>query len=507
MDPVPNTNTVKLNVTCQTRDDSEWINVALPGTLWRVLAPVGSIQEFWSVRELQLLRGTDCNVSSAGNQAHRPNWYPASGKVKPISSEANIDGHMNGSPYFAFDGYVSEQLTLHNDVANPRIFSWRAQNNGQAGWLGLDLRPLGLGALDVRCIALVQDDDLRYAASKLSLQRWNGGSWDVTLEVENAWAGSWIRRPADSGSQWRLVHTEKLQAPWTVQELDMYSDAGCHSKITEGVPIASNAEISDSAGQAWPLRNAFDNLTSTSWKPKCAEITGCVANESWIGLDFGIWKQYGWGQVQVRCVRLLQEAFVGAGARSDLDAALPGASRTYPHDVQVQFVSAGDRWSSAFRLTELWPGKWNARPSAVGTLWRVRATVSTKESWQVNDVEFFTDGLCSANNQVGVAGSQHSSSFWATGSPISSGESLFPSAPAALAFDGNLNTSWVAPCSPCVASEAWIGLDFGADQVPFLKDGAEFGVRCIRLHQASSTNAGDLAKTADSAVLEGWNWL
>eukprot|EP00933_Yihiella_yeosuensis_P019172 TRINITY_DN1554_c4_g1_i3.p1 TRINITY_DN1554_c4_g1~~TRINITY_DN1554_c4_g1_i3.p1 ORF type:complete len:479 (-),score=63.28 TRINITY_DN1554_c4_g1_i3:83-1519(-) len=93
-------------------------------------------------------------------------------------------------------------------------------------------------------------------------------------------------------------------------------------------------------------------------------------------------------------------------------------------------------------------------------MWRLVNGMTIKKAWAIHEVVFNADVECTQ--------------------PILGGEVMSSDEPVRLAsevpkaFDGNPQTAWVSPCSPCSEGLAYIGLRFDAAVV----------VRCVSLRQA-----------------------
>jgi hypothetical protein len=122
------------------------------------------------------------------------------------------------------------------------------------------------------------------------------------------------------------------------------------------------------------------------------------------------------------------------------------------------------------------------RPAPEGSIWVIANNLSTS-GWIVNEVEFYSNNLCSGSKLTGSAVGSVKSAAASAG-----GGNLFPQ----FASDGNTATFWQADCptTRCPAFSAYVGLDLG-QVIP---------VRCTRFLQS-----GERGFFQPAVVLMSWD--
>ncbi|CAE8682284.1 unnamed protein product [Polarella glacialis] len=303
----------------------------------------------------------------------------------------------------------------------------------------------------------------------------------------------------------KMIITNDSPAPdtWIVQELQM-SFGQCHEE--RRVPAFSTAVFSSGtrrenlqlgATQTDGML-AFDGSLSTHWMADCKlGLGGCKPYSAYLGLDIqgtkdwekayenrkAIWNisEPLFKALEVHCIKIYQS-----------DDPRYKVDRIAVQEVGVNPVSK----NYTFRTLEIFSassgGMWATRPATEGILWRVTNLSPTLAKWELTELMFYEDDLCTFNLKS---------------SSISSGSAAPLDESANNAFDGRLDSHWRAKCGldpdGCRKGEAWIGFDFGRSST----------VRCIRMYQTKNNLEAIVAEHPSESrgiQLEAWNgvvWL
>eukprot|EP00930_Biecheleria_cincta_P031200 TRINITY_DN21657_c0_g1_i1.p1 TRINITY_DN21657_c0_g1~~TRINITY_DN21657_c0_g1_i1.p1 ORF type:complete len:893 (+),score=128.15 TRINITY_DN21657_c0_g1_i1:108-2786(+) len=93
--------------------------------------------------------------------------------------------------------------------------------------------------------------------------------------------------------------------------------------------------------------------------------------------------------------------------------------------------------------------------------WRLVCMGETVGRWQVRELRFHLDGLCTLHQNNYIA--------------VSSSGSMYSNLPAINAFDGDTSTPWISQCRNCQTGEAWLSVRFAE----------KLTIRCVHLIQDS----------------------
>lgn len=448
-------------------------------TVWWSLPFAASLSEAYTAYRLRLSQGTsppaDLYGDAGGGTPATYAWEVqelvftsdlACESVLPTTGAAIASvGSVAAFPDLAFDADIGTAwragCVAGVDATQACRDSWL-----EGAWIGAQFDE----PVVVQCIRLHHDG----ALSGLTLESWSTSqsSWiqlqaygpvNGTVEVElsrlqggtcsegalsppNA---SVPRAPlCEPYTQWRLLAPGE-EIAWSVYEMELYSDALCHSRIEGGSPISSDGRLD-------VVTRFADGHVSTAWTAPCA--TDCAAGSLWVGFSFQ-------AAEFASCVRIYQEHSAG----STRDAAF------------LLEAWNGDSWEQVLNASydSVMTREWSFIPKRrgeTGTLWRVVNDAEVQESWAIQELKFFADDLCTQRLTGGI--------------PISSGDPHHQTLWASLAFDEDMSTAWVSDCGPCPPGGAHVGLSFGETR----------DVRCTVLTQAL-----DSLYHPDSLRLESWS--
>lgn len=276
---------------------------------------------------------------------------------------------------------------------------------------------------------------------------------------------------------------------WRIEELQLFSDAKCTRRIRHTAKGSGGASVIVSGIRAALVpfdlderevgfseaEQASDDDTSTF---VYVDHRPTSNRPGWLGIDF--LSEFTW----VRCVRFRQGPLavehVGSAMMENWDGVRWKEDDPELLPTEIRFEGLGG-------------GGWQRRPASKDSMWRIENFDIVPQGWGIRELEFYTQGNCNAGTNV-------------SGAPIASGyipeeEDNGPH----LAFDGDVDTTWLAQCgiiperfrpigyektglpSNCNRSAAWLGMDFGGN--------IQHVVRCVRLiqvgfRQMQSTNVG-----------------
>mmetsp|Transcript_139164 Transcript_139164/g.444651 ORF Transcript_139164/g.444651 Transcript_139164/m.444651 type:complete len:972 (-) Transcript_139164:17-2932(-) len=248
-------------------------------------------------------------------------------------------------------------------------------------------------------------------------------------------------------TQWRVLALENLTS-WSMNELELYSDPACLDRIDQVVPTTPGSKPS-------MARLFNDGSSATAWETLCIS-GGCGGPGSlWAGLAFD-------QPLDVKCLRFLQARSLSANGSSVAGGAGGAGSSGLPQEGFALEVWDGQQWDFIQHLPDVPDDQWFTWTNNTSLhMWRVVNDSPIQRAWAVFELTFMSDPEC----QRPIEG----------GKPLSSDEPLRMASQTVKAFDGQTDTAWLAACSPCATSGAYIGQMFDAAKVP----------RCIDVTLAS----------------------
>ncbi|CAK9066377.1 unnamed protein product [Durusdinium trenchii] len=400
---------------------------APPWTLWRIRNNE-NITAQWKMAEVRAYQDPLCLVSmTPGN---------------PIAS-----GYFQGDePAQALDDDATTMWT-----ANCR--NGLSCNESRKYWFGMEL-PWNAPDAQAKELLVREIYVLSPITNTGSLHEIGGGVWS---------------RPASSFmTRWRLMpiaeEDRERDRDWRVLELEFYADSKCRQRLPSGGTEGGGESVLASSftplvvgfrraekGKMWSEAQHISDLDPTTGV--LVRHAPSLERPAYSGID------YLSGSVWVRCIKLLQ-------------GSMP---MEYVPSLRLQLWD-GVEWRSEepelssmeINLNGLGGGGWQRRPAAPGSLWRLENALEVPE------------------------GPKHEVPM---GDVIASGYAP----PMAIngpenALDGNTSTYWMSQCCEvdsserplgfellrtpvgCLAGEAWIGLDLGADN-------EVDEVKCVRVFQ------------------------
>jgi len=453
-----------------------------PGSMWRFL-PNESIMGTWTLTELELYRNANCSERfSVGTPIGPGNLFAEPGQ-HPDGQNRSFDGNISTAWLSPFSGGVAGMQWMGWHDGN-----WTQTHFHNYAWVGISIEAAGP---NIRCLRLLQSNQLLNATSTLVVQVWNGSTWtnfidtlegygDVSLwysglvdEFTPLRSPTWRWMPPMDRMQWRLVNMEVMWEHWAVKELRFWESLDCQFQ-TSGIPIS---DYEDPYISAYPSAQASDNQLATEWWSHCNE---CAPRQAWIGVMLPAPRN-------VRCISLFQSS------QSPRGRPVPW----WTTEVLLEKWN-GHRWVSVADARGFGRGAWDNlfvyshlqtyddAVSSLGywatvenTLWRISNLDFVGRRWQIPSVFLYTDVDCKTMISDSV--------------PITSGHVIDFEVP--LAFDDILSTEWMSSCEECAERQAWLGLRMPQPRL----------VRCVGLFQNDGLRLSSARVSLDRWDGQSWS--
>eukprot|EP00929_Paragymnodinium_shiwhaense_P118694 TRINITY_DN90611_c0_g1_i1.p1 TRINITY_DN90611_c0_g1~~TRINITY_DN90611_c0_g1_i1.p1 ORF type:complete len:2461 (+),score=603.86 TRINITY_DN90611_c0_g1_i1:174-7556(+) len=463
------------------------------GSKWRLISEE-TRDMGWRVEEFQFFSDTKCTKlirppADGGADVFLSSYTPE----LPYFEQLTKNGGMFSEGLFAVDFDKSTSVSLVHRPADQL-----------PAWISIDM----LSEMSwVRCVKLRQSPLEPEQSRNVRLQWWTPGGWmaehDEMREEETRFTelggGGWQRRPARSGSMWRLENLDAVPRGWAVYDIEFYTNRECGTRDVRlrGDAIASGYVPPE---ETYGAELAFDGDGETAWYSQCGIIDpelvpqglempplGCAPRQAWVGLDYGA------DVHDVRCVRVKQVGY--KPSRSERIAVS---------------MWAGTTWEQRWMMDGVGGSEWQQRPQGPNTMFRIVYDKRKDEAcrgdmkrafprtWGLNELELFEDDDCSMKIEGGRPIVSGTIEAYRVGPRDPPNYSVWN------AIDGDINTPWSANCglgwrkinqSELDCRGEWYGLDFGRRSVE---------VRCMRLMQTRSASS-TCCDTAESLSLDRWN--
>jgi len=451
---------------------------APPWTLWRIRNN-NEIRGQWTVHELRAYRDPLCLVQmTPGLAVASGNW--------------GVDLPSNA--------YDADSVTAW--VANCP----ESCNQTRRYWIGMELpadAEDAIGETMVRCFRVWQSEALHKQMVSVQVQVWNGELYAMspvtdTGSLQELGGGVWSRPTASFMTKWRLIPNLEEDRLWRLLEVELFADSACKYRLPKSGNTGGGTSVL--ASGYLPFVPYFDRIEMGAMWSEAEHLqdedlsTGLLlehmpqlSRRAFVGVDFlsaSTW---------VKCVKIMQ-------------GPMP---QEYIQSARLE-VWDGREWRSEdpelttveVQLDGLGGGGWQRRPAAPGSMWRVENAVEVPQGWAIYEVEFFTNSDCQTGRLEGEVIASGYAPPLADHGPIN-------------ALDQNTSTIWLSQCCPvdmfarpvgfetfdfhvgCNISDAWVGVDLGADKVVEQ-------VRCVRIFQVGFENMQ--SPSAWVSKWDGGNW-
>jgi hypothetical protein len=270
---------------------------------------------------------------------------------------------------------------------------------------------------------------------------------------------------------------EQIDDSWIIPEVTFYWDKHCSTEIP-GLPSA----IGPLDYQNLPdtSRNAFDKRLTTKWRAACDyAVGGCAPQSTRLYLDINDednnieiidpLKTNVTQDASIRCIKMHQSEKATELTRT----------------IGIVFWT-GTGFALYRSFSTLGGGGWQTRPPHKDTLWRITNLQYTPAPWEINELHFFGDRVCSHKLEGVVISTDHVRNLGQCFSTSMATYTCDENA-AMRVTDGQVETFWKAKCGVgratcsgincgCEVGEAYIGMDFNTI-------GQQ--VKCLQIYQAA----------------------